>query len=178
MRNQIWARKRGQSEIRQGWPSWVLDFSFSISRTRWLLRVWWQGGWHCGWPTSCLIYYIFWLPPTTHTDKIPAGAGQRPRCQHSVSCAPKSARLCISARLPGDSNISRPECVSLDCVTLALHIWAVLKKEKRSVVTKVHLHPQRVYHSYISQTWTEEQNRYVNWTPRGLNQHCGATLKA
>lgn len=39
---------------------------------------------HCGWTASCLMYYIFWLPPTTHTDKIPAGTGQRPQCQHSV----------------------------------------------------------------------------------------------
>ena len=34
--------------------------------------------------SSCLMYYIFWLPPTTHTDKIPAGRGQGRECQHSV----------------------------------------------------------------------------------------------
>lgn len=119
MWNPIWPKKRGrvkrnewdQTECGQGWlnssllGNWTSNFSTSVS---------FQGHRGCSECDCTAVVPVILSHPSlqpaawciissdyhqahTHTDKILAGTGQGPECQHPGPCKPPSACLCIKA---------------------------------------------------------------------------------
>lgn len=81
-------KRQNNKECGQSWPNWVLNFStsvsFSISRTHWLLRVWWQCGQSSDAPSivvgrpaaRCIISSDYHPPHTLIRFQLEQGRGQ------------------------------------------------------------------------------------------------------